>query len=117
MPQSVSDQACKLAACSLHLDNHTCAVTYSAARKPISVAHMRLLHAQLPALERLDLVLDPDHPLDDPEHPPTDNDAKSLGSLQHLGALTALTLRAGPMHGLLHYLRLPPDLKAGLCSF
>lgn len=73
---------------------------------------MRPLHAQLPALERLDLVLDPGNPLDDPYGLEPSGDAINLGNLQHLGALTGLTLRAGPMRGSVHHLQLPPGLEA-----
>ena len=67
---------------------------------------MRPLHAQLPALERLDVVLDQRDPYESEE-----TDGRILSCMQHLGALTALTLRAGHMCVLRH-LRLPPSLKA-----
>lgn len=68
------------------------------------------LRAQLPSLKRLDLELQLPREL--------------LGSeLRELVAncrppplprgLTALSLVAGPMHGLLRHLRLPPGLQAG----
>ena len=66
----------------------------------------RPLHAQLPALERLDVVLYQRDPYES-----EDTDARLLSCMCYLGHLTALTLRAGHMRVLRH-LRLPPSLKA-----
>lgn len=68
------------------------------------------LHAQLPALERLDLVLNLAGGA-----PPLET-AAALGRLSTLASLSSLSLRAGPMHGLLRHLRLPTSVKAGFPS-
>ena len=69
-----------------------------------------LSYVQLPALQRLDLVLN----LADDVLPP--QTAAALGRLSELASMTALSLHASPTPGLLRHLRLPPDIKAGLPS-
>ena len=39
--------------------------------------------------------------------------AAALSRLSTLASLTSLSLEAGPVHGLLRHLRLPPGVKAG----
>jgi hypothetical protein len=67
----------------------------------------RPLHAQLPALERLDLVFT--------EVPPPEA-AGALGRLSTLASLTALLLQAGSANWLLRHLRLSPSVQAGSVS-
>lgn len=67
------------------------------------------IRVQLPTLERLDLGLRLLFPM-------LGTDLEVAANLTHLallGGLTALALRAGPMHALLRHLQLPPGLKAG----
>lgn len=68
------------------------------------------LHAQLPALERLNLFLTSASEI------PTPGLATTLGRLSVLATLTALSLETGRMHGLLRHLRLPKSVKAGCPS-
>ena len=65
------------------------------------------LYAQLPALERLDLVLT--------KVPPPEA-AVALSRLSTLASLTALSLQAGSAHWLPRHLQLPPSVKAGSVS-